>query len=120
MNEATPQDQPIYVQWDRPRQVGELLQDGKPRPAPWTGSGFDLPWHVLDAWTKSLATGNPCEYVIVGYGKSPDGRYWYSERLNPDYLREVLGWVEQNGRIVPLCPECERYPRHARGCSFAY
>lgn len=119
MDEQTPQEQSVYVTWARPRQVGDLLQDGKPRAASWTENGFDLSWNVLDAWAKSRALGLPCEFILTGYGKAPDGRYWYSEAVNPAYLRDVLGWSEQNGRLVPLCPECERYPRHARGCSFA-
>lgn len=86
---------------------------------PQMGSGFDLTWLALDAWAKSRATGQPCEIVLTGYAKRPDGVYWYIEELNPEYLRSVLGWSDRNGRLVPLCVECDSYPRHSRGCSLA-
>lgn len=108
-----------HTTWARPREIGDVFLEGSPRTASWTASGFDLSWYALDAWTRSRARGIPCEIILDGFSQAPDGRYWYHERTNPAYLQEVLGFSVENGRLVKLCPECERYPRHARGCSLA-
>ena len=106
----------VYTYWPKPRQIGELMAEGKPRRAPWDGESFDLSWSALDAWAVHLATGKPCEVVVTGYGKRVDGVYWYVEALNPVYLRDVLGWRDWHGRLAPVCAECDRFPTHARGC----
>ena len=109
----------VYTRWPRARSIGSMLEDGRPRSLEGSPNGFDLSWGALDAWAKSIATGQPCEIVLTGYAKRPDGFYWYHESLNPEYLREVLGWVPRGGKLVPVCPECDGYPRHSRGCSMA-
>src|SRR5262245_38765561 len=109
----------VYVRWATPRPIGSVLEDGHPRELPGSESGFDLSWAALDAWSRSQATGQPCELILTGYSKRPDGFYWYSEAINPAFLREVLGWTEKDGKLVPACPECDGYPKHFRGCSLA-
>lgn len=107
-----------YTHWQRPRSVGELLDDGRPRPLAGSASGFDLSWHALDAWALSRAQQQPCEIRLVGFARREDGFYWYIEEIDPAYLRDVLGYREKGGKLVPLCPGCDQYPRHARGCEF--
>lgn len=109
----------VVTRWAKPKQVGDVLEDGHPRLMPGTPSGFDVSWGALDAWAKSLATGQPSEIILTGFCKRPDGFYWYLEELNPAYLWVVLGWREKGGKLAPVCIECDGYPRHARGCSMA-
>lgn len=113
-------DGTIHVRWPHPREIVSVLgEDGRPRPMTGTASGFDLSWLALDALAAAKASGRPCEIVLTGYSRRPDGTYWYDEAVSPNYLREVLGWSERNGTMVPACPECAGYPKHARGCSLA-
>lgn len=108
-----------YVTWARPREVREVLQDGRPRPLRTSPSGFDLSWRALDALAASVAKNEPCEVILTGFGRREDGHYFYLEATNPAYLQEVLGWRQSGDGLKPLCPECDQYPRHARGCSLA-
>jgi len=108
----------VWTDWKRARQVGEVLDAGRPRPAPWSPSGFDLSWTALDAWATSMATGNPCEIVLTGLGRREDGAYFYREEINRGWLIEVQGLTRrEDGSLVPACRECGGYPRHSRGCA---
>lgn len=75
---------------------GELIAE------PRSASGFRLGFDALDAYSKSLANGEPCEFLVVGEDRADDGRIFPVLGINPEYMSR-RGYIEEttkSGRIV--------------------
>lgn len=107
---------PVIVRYDRPRPVSDWIEDGHPVPGHELG-GIALRPEVLAAYGASIASRQPCEYLVIGEERHPDGRWHLLMGANREYIEAVTDYSDQAGHLVLTCPDCgKRGGKHVKGC----
>ena len=104
------------TRYERPKPLADWMEDGHPARGHELG-GLALTPHALQALAEARATGKPCEYVVIGEERHPDGRWYLILGANRAYIEAVTDYSDQGGHLVLTCPDCgKRGGKHVKGC----
>lgn len=79
-------------------------------------NGQALSLMAYDALADSMASGKPCELVVIGEYVI-DGLRYLAYGATPAYIEATTEYRSVSGRLRLVCPECEEKDgRHLRSC----
>ncbi|MFN8631170.1 MAG: hypothetical protein U0838_12905 [Chloroflexota bacterium] len=119
-----PSPLPAAVRYGLPKPVSDWIEDGAAAPGD-EANGLALPWHVLDAYARSLVAGRPCEFVVVGEERHRDGRRFLTFAASREFIEQATEYAHEldaSGQPVPgglhyRCPSClKSRGGHRAGC----
>lgn len=79
--------------------------------------GTALTADAYAALATAKATGNPCEYVVMGRDVREDGVFFLRYGVTTDYIEATTDYRDDGTGLHYVCPDCGRKGgNHSRGC----